>query len=416
MAAGVLAYAFLALAARTLGPEGYGPVALLWAMVFLVTVVLFRAVEQTASREIAARVERGEELRPVKRALTRVVVLLVVLVAVVTALLFGPITEHLFEGRESFTIALAVSVAFYGVFYLVRGVCGGLGWFSGYAGTLVADGVARLVVALPLLFVASPLWAAAGIVAAAAAGAIWAPITGLRRHWSAAVEGTSAPFSVSQALRFGTPVAGIATADQILVNGAPILVALGAGGDARAAGIVFAATMLVRAPVFVFQGVAAVLLPKLATTHAAGDRAGFQRAVVGVAALVGGGMLLLVPVALVAGPWAMGAFYGSGFAAAGGDLALLTAGVACYLVAATVAQGAIARGDVAAGGAAWGIAAAVFVALTLTLNGSPLHRVSLAFLVGAGLAAALSTFALVRGSRPVAARTAREPRVREAAA
>jgi O-antigen/teichoic acid export membrane protein len=397
VAAGVLAYAFLSLAARALGPDRYGPVALLWAATFLTAVVLFRAVEQTASREIAARLERGEDIRPVARSLARVVVALIALVVGVSVLLWEPITDRMFDGQSEFTAAFIVGVALYGAFYLVRGLCAGIGWFGGYSGTLVADGVARLVVATPLLVSASAGWATIAIVAAPAAGAIW-PLMGLRRRWQAMPEGREAPFSVADALRFGAPVAAIATADQVLVNGAPLLVAVGGVGDTRAAGVVFAATMLVRAPVFVFQGVGAVLLPRLAATHAAGDRDGFKQAVARVAGVLGVGMLVLVPIAYVAGQWAMGAFYGDGFTATGSDLAILTAGVAAYLVAATVAQGAIARGDAGTGGVAWGVAAAAFVALSLTLGGSPLHRVSVAFLIGSGIAAILSTLALVRGS------------------
>jgi O-antigen/teichoic acid export membrane protein len=394
----LLAYAFLSLAARTLGPERYGPVALLWAATFLTAVVLFRAVEQTGSREIAARRERGEDIRPVARALARVVVALVALVVGVTAILWAPITDTMFEGRAAFTAAFVVGVALYGVFYLVRGLSAGIGWFGGYAGTLVADGVVRLVLAAPLLASASADWAVVAIVAAPAGGIVWS-LAGLARRWHAVPAGREAPFGFADALRFGAPVAAIATADQVLVNGAPLLVAVGGVGDTRAAGVVFAATMLVRAPVFVFQGVGAVLLPRLAAVHAAGDRDGFRDAVARVAALLGLGMLVLVPVAYLAGRWAMGAFYGEGFAATGGELAILTAGVASYLVAATVAQGAIARGDTGAGGIAWGIAAATFVGLSLTLGGSPLHRVSVAFLVGSGVAAILSTLALARGSR-----------------
>ena len=108
----------------------------------------------------------------------------------------------------------------------------------------------------------------------------------------------------------------------------------------------------------------------------------------------------------------MGAFYGDGFTATGADLAILTGGVACYLVAATVAQGAIARGDAGVGGVAWGMAAATFVGLALTLAGSPLHRVSMAFLVGSGVAATLSTVALARGSsRPLRVASAPRPLV-----
>jgi O-antigen/teichoic acid export membrane protein len=397
VATGLLAYAFLSLAARTLGPERYGPVALLWAATFLTAVVLFRAVEQTGSREIAARLERGEDIRPVARALAGVVAGLVALVVGVSAILWEPITDTMFDGRAAFTAAFVAGVALYGLFYLVRGLCAGIGWFGGYAGTLVADGVARLLLAAPLLVSVSADWAVIAIVAAPAAGTVWS-LAGLRRRWRAVPVGTEAPFGVADAVRFGAPVAAIATADQVLVNGAPLLVAIGGVGDTRAAGVVFAATMLVRAPVFVFQGVGAVLLPRLAAVHAAGDRDGFRQAVARVAALLGLGMLVLVPIAYLTGRWAMGAFYGDGFIATGADLAILTAGVACYLVAATVAQGAIARGDTGTGGIAWAIAAASFVGLSLTLGGSPLHRVSVAFLVGSGVAAILSTLALAHGS------------------
>src|SRR5205085_11900400 len=44
---GVLTYAFHVIAARTLGPEGYGRIAVLWAAMFLGAVVLYRPLEQT---------------------------------------------------------------------------------------------------------------------------------------------------------------------------------------------------------------------------------------------------------------------------------------------------------------------------------------------------------------------------------
>ena len=43
----------------------------------------------------------------------------------------------------------------------------------------------------------------------------------------------------------------------------------GGAGSTKAAGLAFAATMLVRAPVYVFQGVAAALLPNLRDLNAA---------------------------------------------------------------------------------------------------------------------------------------------------
>src|SRR3954471_17302513 len=84
LASGVLAYAFNLLAARSLGAEAYGQVAVLWAGMFLVSVVAFRPVEQMLSRGIAERTARGIDARPVLRSATRLAVLLVALITAVT--------------------------------------------------------------------------------------------------------------------------------------------------------------------------------------------------------------------------------------------------------------------------------------------------------------------------------------------
>ena len=59
---GVLAYAFHVLAARALGPDAYGQVAVLWAAMFLVVVVAFRPLEQTTARALSDRLARGQEV------------------------------------------------------------------------------------------------------------------------------------------------------------------------------------------------------------------------------------------------------------------------------------------------------------------------------------------------------------------
>src|SRR5712691_4352713 len=70
LASGVLTYAFHVLAARTLGPEAYGQIAVLWAATFVTSVMLFRPIEQTASRALADRLSRGEEGRTVVRSVS----------------------------------------------------------------------------------------------------------------------------------------------------------------------------------------------------------------------------------------------------------------------------------------------------------------------------------------------------------
>src|ERR671934_505681 len=68
LATGVLTYAFHVLAARSLGPHGYGQIGVLWAAMFLGSIVLFRPIEQTTSRTIADRRARGEEVATVVRS------------------------------------------------------------------------------------------------------------------------------------------------------------------------------------------------------------------------------------------------------------------------------------------------------------------------------------------------------------
>jgi O-antigen/teichoic acid export membrane protein len=250
------------------------------------------------------------------------------------------------------------------------------------------------------LLVASDSLAGAAMVAAGTAGAILPLAVGRRRLRAALVPQAGPPFRARSACVFAAPAVAIAAADQVLVNGEPVLIVLAGGAHAsRAAGVVFAATMLVRAPVYVFQGLAASILPNLTGLAAAGDRSGFRAAVVRSSlTLLAVGAALVVLVAAT-GPAAMRTLYGSGFSAARLDLALLAAGAACYLVAGTASQGllAIARGAAAA--AIWSAGGGAFVGLFAVLAGSDLRRASLAFAIAMGAAAAGLSAELWRKSR-----------------
>jgi O-antigen/teichoic acid export membrane protein len=400
VASGVLTYAFLVLAARTLGPHAYGRVAALWGAIFIGAVVLFRPLEQTASRTIADRVARGREVRSVLRALVLVGAAAVGLTIAIGAAAWTTITDRVFLGNGTLTALLLGGTIAYGISYLVRGVVGGLRWFEGYGLVLASDSIARLAVAAPLLFVASESLAGAAMVAAGLAGAVVPLVFGRRRIHAALAARDGPRFRARSACAFAAPAVGIAAADQLLVNGAPLMVILAGGLNAsRAAGVVFAATMLVRAPVYVFQGVAASILPNLTGLVAAGDRVRFRAAVLrsGVTLLaIGVGMVLAV---VAAGPTAMHVLYGDGFTAGRLDLALLAAGAATYLVAGTASQGllAVARGGTAA--AIWLAGSAAFVALFAVLPGSDLRRASLAFALAMGAAAAVLAADLLRRSR-----------------
>src|SRR5439155_25212870 len=194
----------------------------------------------------------------------------------------------------------------YAAAYLIRGLLGGIRWFGGYGICLLADSVVRLVIAAPLIVVASRFTAGVAVVAAGVGGAL-APLLFGRARLRGAADGRPAPpFRAAAVLAFAGPAAAIAAADQLLVNGGPLLVTLGSGrGAGSTAGVVFAATMLVRAPVYVFQGLAAALLPNLTDLNARYDGAEFRRAVLRTTVFLLGAGAVIVLGALALGPEAM---------------------------------------------------------------------------------------------------------------
>ncbi len=383
LATGILAYAFHVLAARSLGPAVYGQIAVLWAALFLAAVVLFRPLEQTLARSIADRVARGEETRTVVRSVLQVFAAIMLALALLAVPAWGFITDRLFVGNNAMTGLLLGGIAAYGVSYIVRGLLGGASWFGGYAVLLIADGVGRMVLAAPLVFVASLEVAAVAVVGAGLIGAA-APLFrgGLRRIVRLASHGAhEEPFHVGEALAFAGPATVMAAADQVLLNGGPLLVMLAGGpGATKAAGIVFAATMLIRVPGFLFQGAAASLLPNLTRLHAADEARALERAVLRLAgALIAGGLAMLVAAALL-GPQTMNVLYGAGYDVGRIQLSLLALGVGCYLASGTFSQGLLALDSGRSAAVAWAVAAIVFVALYMLAPGDELGRISIAFI------------------------------------
>jgi O-antigen/teichoic acid export membrane protein len=187
-------------------------------------------------------------------------------------------------------------------------------------------------------------------------------------------------FRLGRTLRFAAPASAIAAADQLLVNCSPLLVTV-EGGAASAAGLVFAATMLVRVPTYVFQGLASSILPNLTRLQAGEHSHRFRRATLETAGLLLGAGVVIVAFAAAVGPEALRMIYGPEFDAGRGSLVLLGAGVACYLAATTFSQALLALEQSARASSAWIVSAAMFVTLYFTLPGSELERVSLAFAV-----------------------------------
>jgi len=399
LASGVLAYVFNVVAARSLGPEAFGGVGALWAGMFLLAVLLFRPVEQTLSRAIADQTARDADARAAVRSTARLAALIAVGSVAACLAAWGPLTDGLFNGEGVLTAALAVGLAGYAASYFARGLAGGVRWYGGYGLVLLADGGIRLLIALPLLFIASTTVAAIAIAAAAGGGAValLASKDRVKLHRMRGHGGDPAPFSIREAARFALPAGVIGGCEQILVSGGPLLVLIAGGPEAAsAAGVLFAATLMVRAPVFVMQGIQASLLPNLTTFQAQGDHARLHRATARVALVLTGFSALVALGCLAVGPEAMGLMYGDGFDATRIDLALMGLGIGGFLAAGTFCQALLARGEGGRAAACWSAAAAVFVGLELALGGSDFHRVSVAFAAASTLIAVLLMAAVWR--------------------
>jgi O-antigen/teichoic acid export membrane protein len=391
VASGVLTYGYLILAARTLGAEKYGQIGVLWGAIFIAAIIIFRPLEQTTSRAIANRLAREDEVRSVIRSVVVITAVILLAGGAVAAIAWHTLTSRLFLGDDTMTVCLLLGIAAYGLAYLVRGLLGGVRWFKGYGLGLLADSAARLLAAAPLVFVASRGIAAAAMVAAGLGGAVVPLVVGRRKLTGLARRGRGEEFKIRSALAFAGPATVIAASDQLLVNGGPIVV-IASGGSSRTAGIVFAATMLVRAPVYVFQGLAASLLPNLTHLHATESRHLFRRAVARTAAILLGAGAIMVIATASAGSGLMQSLYGADFIAGRPELALLAASVAFYLPAGTFAQALLALDRGRSAAASWAAAAVIFVVAYAAVPGDPLLRISI------GLALALLINAVVLGS------------------
>jgi hypothetical protein len=137
---------------------------------------------------------------------------------------------------------------------------------------------------------------------------------------------------MSRAVRFDAPASTIAASDQLLVNGAPLLVMASGGPHAtKAAGLAFAATMLVRAPIYVFQGVAAALLPNLTQLNATDGLQRLRHEVTRTARLLLAAAVVVIAACVLGGPLGMRMLYGSDYTASRAVFAALGNGVAFYL-------------------------------------------------------------------------------------
>ncbi|MDQ3759693.1 MAG: hypothetical protein M3331_07110 [Actinomycetota bacterium] len=391
-AAGVLTYLFFSLASHNLDTTSYGEIVVLWSAVFVTISVAYRPVEQLLSRTMADRLARGEDVGPAIRTAARIQLAVSLVLAILILVLRGPLEEGLLSDSEALYWVLFASVVSFGASYFARGFLGGSRRFGALAALLVCESAARTLFALALaLGIAegqTPV--ALGIAAAPLLSLAVVPpllVIGLRR----AGQGERArPASLTAGGGFAGAVLVIMVGEQAFLNAGPLLVR--AFDDAAAAGFIFNVLMVARAPVLVFQGVSASLLPHLTRLRArsGGSEEAFHGSVRATLAAVAGFAGITLVVVIAAGPTLMQIAFGERFDYDRAALAIMAVGMGFYLAATTLSQAALARGAAARAARAWAISAAAFLAWCLApLIADEARRVEVGFALGALLLAIL---------------------------
>jgi O-antigen/teichoic acid export membrane protein len=377
---GVFTFAYFAVASHVLSKHDYGAISLLWSVLFVVISVIYRPVEQLLSRTIAQRRAAGSTGGHPLRTPATIQLGFAAAFLVVAFALRGRI-EDAFDSSTLFWVFVVATVA-YAASYFARGWFAGHQWFALYGGLVLFESVSRfcfpLAVAVGLAH--GPTAVALGIAAAPVASLAVLPWA-LGRGEGAGAEGRE-ELSLREGGGFALSVAGIQLAEQTLLNAAVLVVA--SQSDNAAAGVVFSALLIARAPLQLFQSVQTSLLPHLA---GGGDAARAIRvtilAIAGFAGVVAVGLLAI-------GPWAMDVLFGDLHHYGRVGLALLALGMGFHLTAGTLNQAALATGRAAQAAACWLATAAAFVVFVVVAPiDDRLVRTEVGYLGAAMLLAAL---------------------------
>jgi O-antigen/teichoic acid export membrane protein len=381
--AGLTTYAYLTVAKAALGSSAYGPLGVLWAVIFTAGPGFFLPIEQEVSRALAARKSRQQGAGPLlRRAATLGGGLLLILL--VLGLVTGPLTvAHLFSHQWLLLVGLLLGLVGYFMGHFTRGTVSGLGRFRPYAVYVGGEGVVRLAGCMVLAIVGVKTAGLYGVVLGIAP--IVAALLAMRGQRDVFTPGPDAPYSELSA-SLGA-LLGASVLAQGLVNAGVVAVKLLATGpkEDEIVATFFVGVVVARLPLFLFQAVQAALLPKLTHLATTGQEAEFRSNFRRLVAVVAGVGVIGVVGALVAGPFIVDRAFDADLART--DLVLLAAGSAAYMLALAVAQALIALHGQNQVALSWFGSIIAFVAGIVLFAPFDLYtRIELAMVAGAGTA------------------------------
>jgi O-antigen/teichoic acid export membrane protein len=393
--AGALTYLFFGLASHSLDPDEYGEIVVLWTAVFLVAATLFRPIEHLLARTLAERLDAHDHYADALRAAAIIQFALCAVAVVVLLLAKGPIQGNLFSDEPDLFWAMLGALVGYSFAYFARGLLAGRGLFSLYAALLLCEVLLRLaaVVLVAVGIASGTLPVAVGIALAPLAGLIFIPVGLLwqRATPAAPTQDRLVPeLTLGSGGTFTVAVLVMMLSEQVLLNSGALFVRAAEG--AAAAGFIFNVMMVARAPVVLFQAVAASLLPHLARLRARGDEASaeaFRHSLTTTVMAVAAFATATTLGVLAVGPEVMKLAFGGDFDYDRLGLAIVAVGMGLYLTAVSLNQAVIAQGRALRASVPWLGSALLFAGLNLWQPLSPFRTVELGFTLSAGMLAAL---------------------------
>ncbi len=394
--AGVLIYVFFAIASHSLGSDDYGLIVVLWSAIFLIVSTLFRPVEQLLARTIAELEERQRPVIHALRVAAGIQLATACAFALIAIILRGSIETELFNGESTYFWVMVGAVLAFSASYYARGYLAGSGRMGAYAGLLVTEGVARLILALSVAIGiadgADPI--ALSIVLAPVLSLLVLPLA-LRRKLEdkAPAQTGRAPgldvtsdFTLAQGGGFAAAVLVIMLSEQAILNSGALFVHVNEGP--AAAGFIFNVLMVVRAPVVLFQAVAASLLPHLTRLRSRDDLesdSAYRLSMRMTILVIAGFSTATLLGVLAFGPQVMQLAFGDNFEYHRVDLAIVAFGMGFYLASGTLSQSALATGQIRRAAICWVIAAATFIIINLLPVLDAFRRVEVGLAVSAVL-------------------------------
>ncbi len=381
-------YLYQVIAGRTLGVEGFAPIGIIWTVSFLVSAVLNIPVEQYLTRRLT--LSGGTWIPDRRAALTAATPLaagMLIGVGFVAATL-----DRFFEGTAAFVAVTAALLVSRSVNTLGRGFLAGRRRFIAYGAVVARDGVALVVLAAGVAFVAPSTLAFAALL-------VMAPLLVLlARPFTVRVDMPLLQTEIPADSGFLGALVVATAASQIILAAGPIVVGF-VGGSAAAVSVIFVTFTLFRGPVTSSSNLISRVLPDFTAMAAAGDDDRLN----GWAERIG----LAAPAAAVVfgvsawflGPVVVELLYGAEFAPTAQVAALAAAAVGFALASLFLNQVYVARGETGRQAVIWIVALVVAGYALFTFPGSPMERMAVAFIAGEASALLLLVATTVLGHR-----------------